>query len=64
MVPEFDGGLSLNVPIFASGQRYSKIQKAKIELDKARNTKEQVSDQLLIQEKQLRFNLMNADYPI
>jgi len=54
-------GLSLNIPIFASGQRYSKIQKAKIELDKARNTKEQVSDQLLIQEKQLRFNLMNAD---
>ena len=54
-------GLSLSIPIFSSGQRYSKIQKAKIELNKARNTKEQFSDQLLIQEKQLRFNLMNAD---
>ncbi len=54
-------GLSLSIPIFASGQRYSKIQKAKIELNKARNTKEQVTDQLLIQEKQLRYNLMNAD---
>jgi len=54
-------GLSLSVPIFASGQRYVKIQKARIELDKVRNTKELLTEQLLIQEKQLRFNLMNAD---
>lgn len=54
-------GLSLSIPIFASGQRYVKIQKARIDLDKARNTRELVTEQLLIQEKQLRFNLMNAD---
>ena len=46
-------GLQLSVPIFASGQRYTKIKKAQISLDKARNTKEMVTEQLLLQEKQL-----------
>jgi outer membrane protein len=54
-------GLSLSVPIFASGQRYSTIQKAKIDLEKAKNTKEMVSDQLQMQDKQLRYNLQNAN---
>jgi outer membrane protein TolC len=54
-------GAQLSVPIFASGQRYSSIQKARIELEKARNSKEMVSDQLNMQEKQLRFNLQNAN---
>jgi outer membrane protein len=54
-------GMQLSIPIFASGQRYSSIQKAKIDLAKARNTKEMVSDQLQLQEKQLRFNLQNAN---
>jgi outer membrane protein len=54
-------GLNLSVPIFASGQRYSSIQKAKINLEKARNTKEMVSDQLQIQNQQLRYNLENAN---
>ena len=54
-------GLQLSVPIFASGQRYSKIKKAQINLDKAKNTKTMVTDQLLLQEKQLRYNLVNAN---
>jgi len=54
-------GMQLSVPIFASGQRYANIQKAKIELEKARNTKEMVSDQLNMQDKQLRYNLENAN---
>jgi outer membrane protein len=54
-------GAQLSVPIFASGQRYSGIKKAKIDLEKARNTKEMISDQLNMQEKQLRFNLQNAN---
>jgi len=54
-------GLNLSVPIFAGGQRYSSIQKAKINLEKARNTKEMVSDQLQMQDKQLRYNLENAN---
>jgi len=54
-------GLQLSLPIFASGQRYQSIKKAQVNLDKARNAKEMVTDQLLLQEKQLRFNLLNAN---
>ena len=54
-------GLQLSLPIFASGQRYAKIKKAQINLEYARNTKAMVADQLLIQEKQLRYNLVNAN---
>ncbi|HLN21501.1 MAG TPA: TolC family protein [Bacteroidales bacterium] len=54
-------GLQLSVPILASGQRYSQIKRAKINLDKATNTREMVAEQLLIQEKQLRYNLVNAN---
>ncbi|HEX2921405.1 MAG TPA: TolC family protein [Bacteroidales bacterium] len=54
-------GLSLSIPIFASGQRYIQIKKAQIAYDKALNSKEMVSEQLLIQEKQLRYNLASAN---
>ena len=54
-------GLQITVPIFASGQRYTKIKKAQINLDKAKTTKDMVTEQLLLQEKQLRFNLVNAN---
>jgi outer membrane protein len=51
----------LSVPIFGSGQRYAKIKKAQINLERAATTKEIVSDQLRLQEKQLRYNLVNAN---
>ena len=54
-------GVQLSVPIFASGQRYAQIKKAQINLEKAKTTKEMVAEQLLIQEKQLRYNLVNAN---
>jgi outer membrane protein TolC len=54
-------GLNISVPIFAGGQRYSKIKQAQINLDKARTTKEMVAEQLLLQESQLRYNLVNAN---
>ena len=54
-------GLQISVPLFASGQRYAQIKKAKINLEKAKTTKEMVAEQLLIQEKQLRYNLVNAN---
>ncbi len=54
-------GLQLSIPIFASGQRYSQIKKAQINYEKARTTKEMVAEQLLLQEKQLRYNLVNAN---
>jgi outer membrane protein TolC len=53
-------GLQANIPIFASGQRHVKTQQAKINLEKAQNSRELLTDQLLMQEKQLRFNLNSA----
>jgi outer membrane protein len=54
-------GLQLSIPIFGSGQIYSKIRKAQVNLEKARTTKDMVKDQLFLQEKQLRYNLANAN---
>jgi outer membrane protein len=54
-------GLQLSVPIFASGQRYSQIRRARVNLNKATTTKDMVTDQLLLQEKQFRYNLLNAN---
>ncbi|HON18362.1 MAG TPA: TolC family protein [Salinivirgaceae bacterium] len=53
-------GLSLSVPLFAGTQNYTQISKAKLSYEKAKYTTETVREQLLIQEKQLRFNLKNA----
>jgi outer membrane protein len=53
--------LQMSIPIIASGQRYAAIRKAKFNLEKAINTKEMIIDQLKIQEKQLRYNLVNAN---
>lgn len=58
--PNSMAGLQVSVPIFASGQRFSQIRKAQIDLQKAKTTKDMVTDQLLLQEKQLRYNLINA----
>ncbi len=58
--PNSSAGLQLSIPIFASSQRYHSIKKAQINLEKARTTKDMVTDQLLLQEKQLRYNLVNA----
>ena len=41
-------GASLNLPIFSSGMRNSKIQQAKIELEKSKNIKELVSRNLKV----------------
>jgi outer membrane protein TolC len=54
-------GLQVSVPIIASGQRYINIKRAQIDLEKARNTKDMISDQLKLEEKQLRYNLVNAN---
>jgi outer membrane protein len=54
-------GLQISFPIFASGQKYHRIRQARINLEKAQTTKAMVTDQLLLQEKQLRYNLVNAN---
>ncbi|MCE1202179.1 MAG: TolC family protein [Bacteroidia bacterium] len=60
MTPKNIVGLQLQIPIFSSGVRYYKTREAKIDLLTIENTKEQLSDQLRIQEKQLTFNLNSA----
>jgi outer membrane protein TolC len=54
-------GLQLSIPIFGSGQKYSQIKRAQIKFEQAKTEKEMVTEQLLLQEKQLRFNVVNAD---
>ena len=53
-------GLQANIPIFASGQRHVRTQQAKINLEKTQNNRTLLTESLLMQEKQLRFNLNNA----
>jgi outer membrane protein TolC len=59
MTPKNVVGLNLSIPIFSSGQRRSRITQSKINLLMAENTKDLLSQQLEIQEKQLRYNLNN-----
>jgi len=59
MTPKNVLGLTLNIPIFSSGQRYSQLNQAKIDYKISDNTKEIVTEQLTIQEKQLRFTYKN-----
>lgn len=64
--PDFDMspknmlGLRLSIPIFSGGARASQVRQARIDLETTRITKALLMEQLEIQEKQLRFNLNNA----
>lgn len=64
--PDFDMnpsntlGIQVSIPIFSSGMRMAQVNQAKIDLQSFQNTKELVSDQLLMQEKQLKFNYSSA----
>lgn len=60
MNPRHIAGVSMKIPIFSSGMRNAKVQQKKIEFEKARNTRLMVEDQLLMQEKQYRYDLLNA----
>ncbi len=54
-------GLNLSIPIFSGGQRSAKLNQARIDLEMMKNTKALLAEQLQIQEKQLQFNLENAN---
>lgn len=60
MTPKNMIGLQMNIPLFSSGVRMSQIKQAQVDLEIMRNNKSLLSDQLKIQEKQLRFNYNNA----
>jgi len=59
MTPKHVLGLTLNIPIFSSGTRSSQLSQAKIDFDINKNSKDLLADQLMLQEKQLRFNYNN-----
>ena len=60
MSPKNMVGLRLSIPIFSGGTNLSKVRQANIDLETTRNTRALMMEQLEIQEKQLRFNLRNA----
>jgi len=60
MTPNHIAGLSLSIPIFSSGARKHALAQSKIELEKAKINTSMVSDQLKMQEEQLKFDLKSA----
>jgi outer membrane protein TolC len=60
MTPPNVVGLQVNVPIFSSGSRRSRLNQAKINYETTLNNKALLTDQLLIQEKQSRYNLRST----
>jgi len=60
MSPKNMVGLRLTIPVFSGGTRMYQVRQARIDLETTRNTKALLMEQLEIQEKQLTFNLRNA----
>ena len=60
MSPPHVVGVQMNIPVFSSGERRSKVRQAKIDLETTQNNKSLLEDQLTIQYKQLLFNLKSA----
>ena len=53
-------GAQLNIPLFSSGQRLAKVSQAKIELYKARNTREQAGNSIKLDFESSKSALLNA----
>lgn len=53
-------GISLSVPIFSSGSRFSAVQSAKRSYEKQLNTLTDTEEALLVQHSQLCYNLVSA----
>lgn len=53
-------GVNLDMPIFSSFQRNAKVQQAKIELEKTKNSQQLLENNLIMQSQQLRYNYINA----
>ncbi len=53
-------GVNVSIPIVSSGMRMSKVGQAKIQLDKARNMKDQESQRLILKSEQSLFDYNTA----
>jgi len=51
-------GLQLNIPIFSSGQRYSKVKQAQFELEKKQNLKLQTEQALMLEIEQTKTDFL------
>ena len=60
MTPPNVVGVSVSLPIWQSWQRMSNIKEAKLSYNKTQNSFDESKDGLLIQDKQLRYNLTSA----
>ncbi len=60
MTPPNMVGLTLSIPIFSSGSRYKAVQEAKLDYQQQMNTLADTKESLLIQHRQLCFNLSSA----
>jgi outer membrane protein len=60
MSPPHIVGLQMNIPVFSSGERRSRVRQAKIDLETTKNNKALIEEQLDIQFRQLQFNLKNT----
>lgn len=53
-------GINMNIPLFSSGMRRARLNQAKINMLSFKNNMELLEEQLLINEKQLKYNLKIA----
>ncbi len=60
MTPPHVVGFTLNVPIFSSGKRKEALNEAKLGYQQELNTLEDTQESLLVQHKQLSYNLKSA----
>lgn len=60
MTPPHLVTLTLSVPLWSSGKRAAGVVEKKIAYEEAKNTLHEATDNLYIQNRQLRFNLQNA----
>ena len=60
MNPNHLVGLNMSIPIFSSGMRKARVDQARIEYNIAQNNLDLLQDQLLLQEKQIKYNLQSS----
>lgn len=58
--PSTTVGFQMDIPIFSSGMRYSSVQKARIDLEKTRVNKQQLTDALVLDVQQSKSDYTDA----